>query len=135
MSGFTLVLMDRCSIRRIEGVQSFMGEDASGSFGLKRGHVRFLTRLAAGLCRFGLADDGFRYLAMSPAVLRFEADVLCLHTRRYVLEDDYARLLGALDEADWLEDQKLLSTKRSADQLERALLKRIWESGSGKLDV
>ena len=46
MNGFTLELHDANHAQRVDDVVSFVGEDASGSFGLQAGHARFMTMLS-----------------------------------------------------------------------------------------
>lgn len=129
MGGFRMVLMDSFSVRQMDGIRSFVGEDASGSFGLLAGHARFMTCLDYGFCRFKAADDVWQYLAIPSAVLHFGDDVLTLKTRRYILDADYERMTSILDTELWEDEQRLRTMKRSVEQLERAVMKRIWEAG------
>ncbi len=52
-------------------MRSFIGEDASGSFGLQAGHARFMTILEFGLARFRTAEADWQYLALPGALLYF----------------------------------------------------------------
>ena len=52
MKGFSLLLRDANRFEHIAGVTSFVGEDASGSFGILPGHGRMMTSLVVGLARF-----------------------------------------------------------------------------------
>ena len=63
------MLRDSSSAKRIDGVVSFVGEDASGSFGILPGHARIMSILELGLARFRRADEPWQYLAMPGAVL------------------------------------------------------------------
>jgi F-type H+-transporting ATPase subunit epsilon len=129
MTGFTLKLYDSLAAKEIEGVHSFVGEDHSGSFGVLAGHARMMTCLAFGLCRFKTLEDGWQYLALPGALLYFADDVLHLHTRRYYLGSDYENMASVLENELLTEDRELESIKSSVRQLERAMLKRLWESG------
>lgn len=129
MRDFTLVLRDASSIRRIEGVRSFVGEDASGSFGIMAGHARFMTCLSFGLARFRSESDSWQYLAMPGAVLYFVGNVLNLSTRRYFLDDDYERITAALQHQLLAEEENLRGMKESLQQLEQEILKRMWKIG------
>ena len=51
---FQIILRDTAGHESIEGVVSFVGEDASGSFGIRAGHDRMITSLVFGLARFRL---------------------------------------------------------------------------------
>ena len=96
MTSFPLILRDSSTATRIDGVVSFVGEDASGSFGILPGHARFMTILELGLARFRRADAAWQYLAMPGAVLYFKDNLLSLSTRRYFLDQDYERIIDTL---------------------------------------
>ena len=80
----------------IRDVTAFVGEDPSGSFGLRAGHTRFMTMLVVGLARFQRSDEVWQYLAIPGAVVYFHDNELVLSTRRYLLDDDYNRITEAL---------------------------------------
>lgn len=63
MKTFHLQLYDTRQQQRIAGVRSFVGEDATGSFGILPGHARFMTILVFGMARFRLEDADWQYLA------------------------------------------------------------------------
>jgi F-type H+-transporting ATPase subunit epsilon len=128
--GFTLHLLDGLSLRQIEGVRSFVGEDASGSFGVLPGHARFLTCLRFGLARFQNAEGSWHYLAMPGGVLSFADDVLSLCTRRYYLEADYPRIVALLETRLLKEERAMTELKRNLAHLEREMLRRLWRLGS-----
>ena len=69
MGSFKLNLFDIRHQQRINGVTSFVGLDASGSFGILPHHARFMTTLVFGLARFSLGLDTWQYLAVPGAVL------------------------------------------------------------------
>ena len=52
MNSFRIMLRDNSRSETIDGVVSFVAEDASGSFGLLAGHARIMTSLVFGLARF-----------------------------------------------------------------------------------
>jgi F-type H+-transporting ATPase subunit epsilon len=129
MNGFTLELQDASETRRIPGVLSFVGEDASGSFGLQAGHARFMTLLSFGLARFREDADDWQYLAMPGALLLFAEQRLWLGTRRYLLDRDYGRISRLLNEQLLAEEEALRNTKDSLRRMEDALLRRLWQFG------
>lgn len=129
MSGFTLELHDASRAQVIADVHSFVGEDASGSFGLQAGHARFMTTLTFGLARFRLARADWQYLAMPAAVLYFADQRLWIGTRRYLLDNDYGRISRLLDEQLRAEEQALHGTKVSLRRMEEELLRRLWQLG------
>ncbi len=131
MSGFTLELQDTGQTQRITDVYSFVGEDASGSFGLLPGHARFMTTLAFGLARFRVRQGDWQYLAMPGAVLYFSGQRLWIGTRRYLLDSDYTRVSKLLRDQLLAEEQTLHDTKKSLRRMEEELLRRLWQLGQG----
>lgn len=129
MKTFTLRLQDAMRSEEIPGVTSFVGEDASGSFGILSGHARMMTALIIGLARFRIGESDWRYLAMPGAVLYFHDNVLTLSTRRYLLDDDYMRISQALQQQLVVEEEQLQTMKESLHHMEEELLKRLWEAG------
>ena len=127
MRGFTLILQDAVRGERVEGVRSFVGEDASGSFGILPGHERFLTALGFGLARFRHADGSWEFLAVPGALLYFVADTLSLSTRRYLRDRDYDRISAALTEHLVVEEERLHRMKESLGRMEEQILRRLWE--------
>lgn len=126
MNRFTLRLQDASHAETIEGVSSFVGEDASGSFGVLAGHVRLMTTLAIGLARFRVGEAPWQYLALPGGVLYFDRGVLTLSTRRYLLDDDYERISEALRRQLLAEEEQLRAVKRSLHRMEEEILKRLW---------
>ncbi len=127
MTPFTLRLQDATRSEDIPGVTSFVGEDATGSFGILAGHARMITLLVTGLARFRVGEQAWQYLALPGAVLYFHEEVLTLSTRRYLKDDDYMRISQALQQQLLAEEEKLHSTRVSLHNMEEALLKRLWE--------
>jgi F-type H+-transporting ATPase subunit epsilon len=129
MKTFTLLLQDATQSEEITGVTSFVGEDASGSFGILAGHGRMMTSLIIGLARFRIGEQSWRYLALPGAVLYFQNNELTISTRRYLLDDDHTRISQALQEQLLAEEDALRAMKHSLHQMEEEALKRLWEIG------
>lgn len=130
MSGFILQLFDSRQSEYIEDVSSFIGEDASGSFGILSGHARMMTNLVFGLARFRKNDGGpWHYLAMPGAVLYFVDNVLTLTTRHYLMDEDYDRISRRLADELLAEEEELHELRESLKRMEEAMLKRLWELG------
>ncbi len=91
MRSFRITICDATRCERIDGVASFVGEDASGQFGVMAGRRPFATVLVYGLARFRRGDAPWRYVALPEATLHFADDILSLATRRYLVGDDYGR--------------------------------------------
>lgn len=127
MKTFALLLHDTTSAKRIENVASFVGEDATGSFGILAGHAYFMTCLELGLARFRCLEGDWQYLAQPGGLLVFQDNVLSLCTRRYFLDADYARITEALTRQLLAEEESLREVKKSLAQLEQEVLKRLWQ--------
>ncbi|WP_174875879.1 F0F1 ATP synthase subunit epsilon [Vogesella oryzae] len=125
MNSITLYLNSAVRSECIAGVASFVGTDASGSFGIQPGRARFMTVLDYGLSRFRRQDGNWVYLACPGAVLHFAADRLTLNTRRYLYDADYRQISALLDGQLAAEESKLDSVKANLQQLEQALYQRL----------
>lgn len=120
-------LRDARRAERFEGVISFVGEDASGGFGIQAGHARFMTLLEFGLARFRSAEAPWRYLALPGALLYFVDNTLYISTRRYQLDTDYGRICHMLEQRMAAEERELGSMKESLRRMQEELLRRMWE--------
>lgn len=129
MKTFALELRAATEHRRIEEVTSFVGEDASGSFGIQAGHARFMTSLLLGLARFRTVTAEWTYLALPGGLLYFNGNTLFVATRRYLMDDDYQRVSAALAREIAKEENALREIKTSLRQMEEDVLKRIWQLG------
>jgi F-type H+-transporting ATPase subunit epsilon len=129
MNTFTLVLQDATRTERVQGVTAFIGEDASGSFGILAHHARCMTTLVMGLARYCIGEDRWRYLALPGGVLYFRDNSLTLSTRRYLQDEDYTRISAALKEQLLAEEARLHDTKQSLRRMEEEVLRRMWELG------
>jgi F-type H+-transporting ATPase subunit epsilon len=132
MSGLSLLLESPARCERIEHVASFVGEDASGSFGILPGHEALLTVLDSGLSRFRRAGGPWQYLAAPGAVLHLHGGELHFAARRYLLGDDYETMREVLQQQVTAEDRSLAEVKASLRGLEQEMLKRLWELGRGE---
>lgn len=127
MNSFRIMLRDNSRSETIDGVVSFVAEDASGSFGLLAGHARIMTSLVFGLARFKTGAGPWQYLAMPGAILLFDDNVLNLNTRRYLLGGDYEAMSSALVEKLAQEEHSLNEMKRTLHQIETHVLKQMLE--------
>lgn len=132
MNGFVVLLQSATQSERLEQVVSFVGEDASGSFGLMKGHGRFVTSLVFGMARVKYLDGRREYLALPEAVAYFDCDVLTLSSRRYLRDADYSRISRRLRDELVQEETKLAELKHSLEQMERAMMMRLWRLGRGQ---
>jgi F-type H+-transporting ATPase subunit epsilon len=129
MRAFSVRLQDASQSRDIAGVTSFVGEDATGSFGILPGHARMMTSLVTGLARLRVGEGPWNYLALPGAVLYFYDNLLTLSTRRYLLDEDFMRISESLQQQLLAEEAKLHDMKHSLHRMEEEVLKRLWEIG------
>jgi F-type H+-transporting ATPase subunit epsilon len=125
MNGFSLTLFGTARTQRIDGVQAFVGLDASGLFGLRAGHESFMTVLAHGLHRYQRADGSWVYLALPGGLARFTDNRLRISCQRFLEHDDYRGLVDRLDAELRKESAQLAATRASVHNLERELLQRL----------
>ncbi len=126
---FTLHLQDMRHHERIGNVVSFVGEDATGSFGILAGHDRFMTSLVFGLARFRIDDQDWEYLGLPGALLCFNEEHLYLSTRHYLRDPDFDRISSGLREQLLTEEETLRDMKDRLHRMEQEMFKRLWEMG------
>lgn len=125
MNSFRIVIRDMTHVETIDGVISFVGEDASGSFGIQANHVRFITSLVYGLARFKQKDAPWQYLSIPGAMLYFANNELKLNTRRFMMSDDYELMSHALLDVLATEEQELSAVKRNLHNIEANILQHM----------
>lgn len=125
MTPFVLNLFDATHEQRIAGVTSFVGEDASGSFGIQSNHARFMTTLIFGLARFRLETTDWQYLALPGAVVYFNNNELTISTRHFLIDKDFERISALLEQQLITEEDNLHATRESLHRMEQAILKRM----------
>ncbi len=126
---YCMELYDNRQLSRIEDVSHFVGEDASGCFGLMANHQRFMTSLEVGLARFqcGDAQGGWEYLAFPGALLSFDNNVLTIITRRFWRHPDFDQINRILNENLLHEQQTSQALRLSLSRIEENMMQRIWE--------
>ena len=129
MKTFVLRVLDSGGQKEFTDVVSFVGEDASGSFGILGGHERLITSLLTGLARFRTASSDWQYVAVPGAILYFDEDVLSVCTRRCLVGDDYERISAALREQILAEESKMAAMKQNLHRMEEEVFRRLWELG------
>lgn len=132
MTQFVVHLQSATQYERIERVTMFVGEDASGSFGILAGHHRVMTPLQFGLARFRQDDGDWQFLALPGGLLYFVGNELFLNTRHYLRDRDYAKITKALAEQLRREEASLRELKDSLHRLEEEMFKRLWKLSRGR---
>jgi len=126
MNSFVLNLYDASHDLKIDGVTTFVGMDASGSFGIQANHARFMTTLVFGLARFRQQEtDEWQYLALPGGVLYFRNNELTVSTRHFIVDTDIERISALLDRQLIAEEENLRATRLSLRRMEQAILKRM----------
>ena len=103
MTTMTLHVRHSSDHVRFDGLTSFVGEDATGSFGILPNHARMMTALVAGLSRFRIGENEWHYLALPGGILYTSGTELTICTRRYLHDTDFRRmgtLLAEIQQAD-----------------------------------
>lgn len=131
MRAMTLHLLQSTGSERFEGVTSFVGEDASGSFGILPGHARMMTALVVGLARFRVGDNEWHYLALPGGIIEGGGDRLTLCTRRCLHDTDIRRMGTMLAELQQAEEETLGGIRESLHRLEEEMLRRLREIERG----
>ena len=127
MGAFVLHLQSATQYEHVDDVESFVGEDASGSFGILAGHARMMTSLAFGLARYRSVGGNWRYMALPGAIVYFLDNQLYINTRRYVRGEDYETVSATLNHELRLEEENLQSLKENLGRLEDEMFKRLWK--------
>ncbi len=125
MNTFMLNLFASDQAQRIADVTRFVGEDASGSFGIQAYHARFMTTLVFGLARFKQTEEVWHYLAVPSAVLYFNDNALTISTQHFLLDDNLERISGLLQQQWANQEHEVRATRDSLKRMEQAMLKRL----------
>ncbi|MBL8414868.1 MAG: hypothetical protein JNM42_10565, partial [Propionivibrio sp.] len=78
-----------------------------------------------GLARFRTEEGTWHYLACPGAVLNFADNQLGVNTRRYLCDQDYARISAMLAGQLAEEEEALKSVKDNLQKLEHELFRRL----------
>ncbi|MBI3479688.1 MAG: F0F1 ATP synthase subunit epsilon [Nitrosomonadales bacterium] len=129
MKTFSMHVQSATQYEHIEGVTSFVGEDESGSFGIRACHERITTALSYGLARYQSQQGDWRYLAFPGGILYFVNNELYISTRRFLHDANYERISAGLLEKLLKEEEELRAIKESLYHLEQEMFRRLWQMG------
>ena len=116
----------------VEDVRHLRVEDATGGFGIQRGHASFVTILAVSVATWRDADGREHYVAVRGGVLSGAGDVVAIATREAVTGDDLVRLERDVVARFRREQQIEQSARGGAARLETAVIRRISEYVRGE---
>lgn len=125
MSTFPVELLSPARISRIDGVESFVGRDQSGAFGIQAGHAPFATCLVYGLARFRPAGGPWTYAALPGGILHVEANRLRVWTRLFYLGEDLAAMTAHLEGDIAASEAELRSVRQEVEKLDEELMRRL----------
>ncbi len=131
MRTMTLHLRHATGSEHFENVTSFVGEDASGSFGLLPGHGRMMTALTIGLARFRIGEAEWHYLALPGGILSGGGEQFTVCTRRYLHDTELRRIGTLLAELQRADQEALGGIRESLHRLEEEMLRRLREIERG----
>lgn len=127
MKTFVLELQSCSRSEEIVDVISFVGEDASGSFGIMAGHDWMMTSLQFGLSWFRHNNGEIEYLAMPGGLLHFINNRLLINTRSYLRSFNYQEIAASLDQKLNEENQNISELKNILHNLDKGILEHLLE--------
>lgn len=125
MKTFAIHVKSPSRQERIDEVLTFVGADASGSFGIQANHERMITILNSGIASLRLLDGHCEYLGLANAVLYFVENELHISTAKYLRECDYNLLFVDLMKQIKVDETEALLRKQTIRQMEEALIKQL----------
>jgi len=125
MNNFNLHILSSNQQQSFPNVCSFVGVDASGSFGIQANHAHFMTVLAQGLSRFRLDNETWHYLALPSGLASFRANQLTISTRFFLIDTDFDRISDLLEQQAAKEQESRQAIRDSLQQMEWAILKKV----------
>ncbi|MDD2850815.1 MAG: hypothetical protein PHY09_02820 [Desulfuromonadaceae bacterium] len=131
MRSMTLLLRHSTGSESFDNVTSFVGEDASGAFGILPGHSRMMTALGVGLARFRIGESEWHYLALPGGIIEGGGDRLTLCTRRYLHDTELRRMGTLLAELQLADQEAVGGIRESLHRLEEEMLRRLREIERG----
>jgi F-type H+-transporting ATPase subunit epsilon len=109
-----------------DDIVSLRAEDASGSFGIRRGHADLLTVLDVGVVSWRHTGGHERYCAVRRGVLRvLSGSTIEIATREAIVDDDLERLESTVLKAFRMREEVERSTRTESNRLELLALREI----------
>ncbi|PCI43001.1 MAG: hypothetical protein COB49_12940 [Alphaproteobacteria bacterium] len=127
MKTFLLHLQSGLQYEKVEDVVSFIGCDATGTFGLLAGHERMMTILGFGLARFRVSGGTWHYIALPGGVVYFVDNELYISTHRFVHGNNYSIVAAAISDVLAKEEEIRHDFKSSISRMEQEMTRRLWQ--------
>ena len=123
---FEFNLLSSNQTQKFTNVTSFLGIDATGSFGIQAHHEPFMTVLALGLSRFRVEnEESWRYVALPSGLLSFRANQLTISTHYFWIDTDFNRLTHLLEQQAETDQKNMRTIRENLQRMELAMLKKI----------
>lgn len=126
MKTFVLKIYSPFGYLSMNDVTSFVGIDASGSFGILANHERMMTVLEFGFVTVYRRDHGVQYVALPGGILYFQKNTLRLVTSRYFVSDNDKELNAQLSGQIAREETKVRDLKESVCKMEESMFKQLY---------
>lgn len=116
----------------VEDVRHVRVEDATGAFGIQRGHASFVSILAVSVATWRDANGREHHVAVRGGVLSVAGDVVAIATREAVTGDDLLQLERDVITRFRREEQLEQTARGGIARLETAVIRRISEYVRGE---
>jgi F-type H+-transporting ATPase subunit epsilon len=125
MKTFSIRLLSVTSSETIEGVESFVAEDSTGSFGILAEHGRFMSILSFGLAKFRVSDKGWEFLGLPNGIIYFRDNVLSISVHRYIRGKEVSDIAKKLSGELLAQERELDETRLKIRRLEAKIVHRL----------
>lgn len=134
MNTFSLHLHGVTQYEHLPNVISFIGEDASGKFGIMAKHCRMLSSIKFGLSTLYYADNRVEYLALAGGIVYFLDNSLYIGTRQYYRSHNYEEIVTVLNKQLHAEAETIRDINETLRRFDEMVLRHLWEmEQTGKL--
>lgn len=107
-------------------------KDATGCFGIMKGHADFLTVLEPSLCYYTDAAGGEFFLAVDGGILGIREGVVCLTSREVYESSDAAKLSAVIESAVVRRDKSEAALRGMLEGIEKTFLEKSIAFVKGK---
>ena len=115
---------------KIDDVISFVGSDASGSFGIMAHRLPLVTILTFGIATLKKIDKSIEYLGLSGGVLSFKDNTLTIISLFAIKSRKLDKLANTLNDAVKGDEERSKKIRGYIQKLDEEIMKRIKEMES-----